>query len=196
MAKRDASANAEDSWYEFRVWGSHGRARKRLEALASAVAEEEFDDWYLLSEDAGVNAKVRGGRLKLKRLVGERKGFQHWISERVEDPDDAPEPFDDLMEEIPLSGSDGSSRKLRKALRRLDPSLGVRPVQVHKHRRRYRIGGVRAEVTTIDVVDSATTLHTLVIEGPDLDALVDLRKSLGLRGEPNVAAHRAIVREL
>ncbi len=192
MAKRNATTRSEVSWYEFRVWGRQARARKRLDALGGRVSDEEIDDWYLLSDDPDLNAKVRGSSLKLKRLVAERKGFEHWTSEHVDDADRAPEPFDDLIDEIPLGAAGRSPRKLRRALERLDPSLGIRPVQVRKHRRRYRFGTARAEITTILLVESGTRLHTLVIEGPDLDELVSLRRSLGLRGEANVAVHRAI----
>lgn len=188
MADRDTLAGADVTWYEFRVWGRHRTARKRLEALATETSDEVVDDWYLLSEDVDVNAKIRGDKVKLKRLVGERKGFEHWVSERFAEAEDAPEPFNEVIDEIPL----GSRRKLPKALRRLDPELGVRPVQVRKQRRHYRIGTARAEVTEIVVIETDTRLQSLVIEGPDLDELVALRKALGLRGEPNVAVHQVI----
>ena len=35
-------------------------------------------------------------------------------------------------------------------------------------------------------------MHTLAIEGENLDDLVSLRKKLGLRDQPNVAVHEAI----
>ena len=44
--------------------------------------------------------------------------------------------------------------------------------------------------------ESGDVLHTLAIEGNDLDDLVALRKRLGLRGEPNVAVHEVIEAEL
>lgn len=187
---RDASTR-----FEFRVWGRHERARERLEAMASEVTEVEVDDWYLLGDDPDLNAKIRGDAVKLKRLVGRRKGFERWTRERFHDADGAPRPFDHVIDELPLDARGASRRRLRKALRRLDPSLGLEPVHVRKRRRIYTVGDVRAEVTRIHLVESDAHLHTIVIEGPDLDALVALRKSLGLRGEPNVAVHRALAQK-
>jgi len=39
-------------------------------------------------------------------------------------------------------------------------------------------------------------LHTLSIEGDDLEQLADLRTRLGLRGEDNIAVHSALDSEI
>ena len=72
----------------------------------------------------------------------------------------------------------------------------MRAVFVTKRRTRHSIGSLRAESTDIELRDSGEVMHTLSIEGDDLDELVALRRRLGLRDEPNIAVHDAIEAEL
>jgi hypothetical protein len=72
----------------------------------------------------------------------------------------------------------------------------VRPVFVTKQRRRFRIGNLRAESTDIRIHETGEVLHTLSIEGDDLEDLAALRKRLGLRGQDNVAVHSALDSEI
>lgn len=187
----DELTGSERAWFEYRVWGRHPRACKRLARLASSTTDEIVEDWYLLSEAPRVNAKVRGDAVKLKRLVDERQGFEAWVSERHRRPERAPEPFDEVLASLP-DRRRPDPEAVTGALDALAPSLGFRTVRVRKHRHLHRVGPLRAEVTDIEVVATGETLRTIVIEGRDLDALVALRERLGLRGEPNVALHQAI----
>ena len=152
--------------YEFRVWGEHRRAHRQLATLAELERQERLDDCYLLVGDRTFNAKIRRNRLKIKRLIGVRHGFQRWVS----------------------SHTDLTSWPLLP----LDTSDGVRPVFVTKHRRRFRFGSVRAEAAEVDVLGRPGLLRTLAIEGKDLDELVRLRSTLGLAHVPNVALHLAV----
>lgn len=194
MAKRaPKTSNKPGGRYEFRVWGKHREARKHLQKLASEVVEEEFEDCYLLVDDQSWNAKVRDSTLKVKQLVAEDKGFEQWASGRHRSAESAPSPFDELFEQLRLDRPQrGKKYDLPKAVRKLDPDAGVRAVFVTKHRRRFFIGDLRAEVTDIDIHDTDTTLRTLSIDGEDLKELKRLRKKLGLRDEPNVAMHTLI----
>ena len=179
--------------YEFRVWGRHRKARKALSRLADERTRETVEDCYLLSDDPSWNAKVRDDTLKLKQLVDETKGFEEWASGRFHTADDTPSPFDELFTALRLDRpARGKKYDLAKAVGRLDPELGIEPVFVEKSRVRYRLGDIRAEATDITIVETGETLHTLVIEGDDLDELVALRKRLGLKGEDNIAVHQAI----
>jgi hypothetical protein len=182
--------------YEYRVWGKHRSARKKLSRLADETTEERVKDCYLLGDDVSWNAKVRDNTLKIKQVVSERKGFEQWESVRLDSSHTAPSPFDDLFDELRLGRAQrGKSYDLRREVTRIDPDSGVRAVFVTKYRRHYRIGDLRAEVTDIEVHDTRDVLHTLSIEGDDLPALVALRKELGLRDEPNIAVHEAIEAE-
>ncbi len=150
--------------YEFRVWGQHASARRQLARLADTERVEHLDDCYLLLGDRACNAKIRQDHLKIKRLIQVRDGFEQWSSAKL-----------DLQLAPQLAATDG-----------------VRAVFVAKHRCRFRFGSIRAEATDVDVVGWPGILHTLAIEGRDLDDLVRLRASLGLAHLPNVAVHRAV----
>jgi hypothetical protein len=63
---------------------------------------------------------------------------------------------------------------------------------VSKQRRRYRVGDLRAESTDITIAETGDVLHTLSIEGDDLDQLRSLRRRLGLHGHENIAVHNAL----
>jgi len=179
--------------YEFRVWGKHKAARNTLKSLATDVLEEEFEDCYLLVDDMTWNAKVRDSTLKIKQLVSEKKGFEKWSSGRHRSADSAPTPFDELYETLRLDRPQrGKKYNLPKEVKKLDDEAGVRAVFVTKHRRRYTIGDITAEVTDIDIHESDDVVRTLLIEGDDLDQLVKLRKKLGLKKEPNLAMHEFI----
>lgn len=183
--------------YEHRVWGEQRKARKLLRRLADDETRESVDDCYLLVDDPSWNAKVRNDTLKIKQLVSERKGFERWTSDRHRTADSAPTPFDELFEQLRLDRPRrGKKYDLAKEVDGLDPDSGVRAVFVTKHRRRYRVGDLHAEATDIEVHATGEVLHTLLIEGDDLDALVALRKRLGLRGEANVAVHDALDAEV
>ena len=178
--------------YEYRVWGKHRKARKRLAELATAETQERIEDCYLLIGDANWNAKIRDNTLKLKQLITEHKGFERWASAKHRKAKTAPSPFDMLFEELDLAQAGDKRYDLAEAVAALDPALGVRAVFVVKDRIRYRIGELRAEATKVRIEGTNQALHTLVIEGDDLDALRQLRKTLGLRDEPNTPVHAAI----
>jgi len=189
--------DADDLHYEFRVWGRHKTARNTLKKLASEVTEEKFEDCYLIVEDPTWNAKVRDSTLKIKQLIAEHKGFEVWSSGRHRTAESAPTPFDELYETLRLDRPQrGKKYNLPKEVKKLDPESGVRAVFVTKHRRRYMIGEIKAEVTDIDIHESNDVVRTLLIEGNNLRDLVKLRKKLGLKHEPNLAMHEFIEAEL
>lgn len=183
--------------YEFRVWGRQRRAGRLLADLADTSTRERVDDCYLLVDDPSWNAKIRGGSVKIKQLISERKGFEHWVSERHRSAASAPSPFDDLLDGLGLDELlIDDSVDFSKVVALVDKSPNVRAIVVSKDRRRYSIGDLRAESTKIDVHQTCEVLHTLVIEGDDLGALKELRRELGIRGHDNVAVHHALADEL
>lgn len=194
MAQDDDVKNGQRrSRYEFRVWGKHRKARKKLAALADSTSRETFEDCYLIVDDLEWNAKVRDNTLKIKQLVSQDKGFERWSRNRYTTSEAAPTPFDEIFEALNLDRPQrGKKYNIERAVRELDPDSDVRAIFVTKERQRFEIGDLIAEVTDIEVADSDEVLHTLSVEGDDLKALVRLRKELGLRGEPNVAMHQAI----
>ncbi len=182
-----------DARYEYRVWGRHRSARKLLRGMATAETRERVDDCYLLTADPAWNAKIRDSTLKIKYLIAEDQGFERWARGKYRSADGTPSPFDTLFEDLNLDRPQrGKSYDLERAIAGLDPNSGVRAVFVVKHRRRYRIGPLRAEVTDVMIRGSKEVLRTLSIEGDDLDELVVLRNTLGLADEPNSPVHETL----
>ena len=194
MAKSaDAGDEPIKARYEYRVWGEHKKARKKLANLATEETRQEIEDCYLIGDDPEWNAKIRDDELKVKQLIGEEKGFEQWTSEWHETSDTAPKPYDALFNQLRLDRPQrGKSFDVFKAVAKLDPDTGARAVFVTKRRRRYRLGSIKAEVTDVEIHGSDEVMRTLSIEGSDLDELVALRKTLGLRDETNLPMHVAI----
>lgn len=198
MAKqRDSGVERGRTRYEYRVWGKHRAARKMLKDLADSVEEENVSDCYLITEDASYNAKVRDNILKVKELIDEDKGFEQWASGRHRSSSSVPSPFDDLFDRLDLDRPQrGKKYDLERAVKSLRKRDGVTAVFVTKERIRYRIGDLRAEATDITLTESGQVLRTLSIDGSDLDDLRALLDRLGLRDEPNIAVHQAILDEV
>jgi len=193
MTKKQLTSELTGARFEHRVWGAHRKARKLLAKLADEQSTEQVDDCYLLVDDPSWNAKIRDNTLKIKQLVAERKGFEQWTRDRHRSADSTPSPFDAIFEQLGLDRPQrGEEYDLDTEIAALDAEAGVRAVFVTKERRRYRIGDLRAEVTDIEIRDTGEVLHTLSIEGDDIDELSALRKRLGLRGEDNIAVHHAL----
>ncbi len=190
---KSTRADHPGAHYEYRVWGRHRAARRKLAQLATPTVEQDIEDCYFLGDDHDWNAKVRNSTLKVKRLVGEERGFELWASQKHRVVDAVPEPFDQLFDDLHLDRvARGKSFSIERAVDDLDEGQATRPVFVTKHRQRYEVGSVTAEITDITVTATGEELQTLAIQGDDLDELVKLRKQLGLKGEENVAVHIAI----
>ncbi len=194
--RRKTESDGRSSHYEYRVWGKNRSARKQLERMSTHTVKERVNDCYLIIGDNSWNAKVRHNTLKLKQLIEHDDGFQRWATDRHRDAESTPTPFDEIFEQLRLDRPQrGKSYDLRRAVKQLDPASGVSAVFVTKKRTRYSIGHLGAEVTSILLRDSGEVMHTLSIEGDDLEELTALRKRLGLRDEPNIAVHEAIETE-
>jgi len=197
MTNKQLTPDSTGARFEHRVWGQHRKARKLLAKLADEQMTEQVDDCYLLVDDPSWNAKIRDNTLKIKQLVAERKGFEQWTRDCHRTVDSTPSPFDAIFEQLGLDRPQrGEEYDLDTEIAALDALSGVRAVFVTKERRRYRIGDLRAEVTDIEIRDTGEVLHTLSIEGDDIDELSALRKRLGLRGEDNIAVHHALEHDL
>ncbi len=193
MASTQLSPEPTGARYEYRVWGEHRSARKLLAKLAKTQTTERVVDCYLLVDDATWNAKIRDNTLKIKQLVAAHEGFERWTSDRHRSKGTAPSPFDDIFEQLRLDRPQrGKKYDLLKELASLESNDEVRVVFVTKHRRRYRIGNLRAEATDIEVHETGEVLNTLSIEGDDVAELAALRERLGLSGEENVAVPQAL----
>lgn len=183
--------------YEYRVWGKQRKARKVLESIGTDQTVETIEDCYFLGDDQDWNAKVRDSTLKVKRLVAETRGFEQWTSQWHRDNRATPAPFDQLFDDLHLDRlNKGKKFSITKAVRKLHDDHEARPVFVTKTRVRYRVGSARAEITDIYINATGDSLQTTAIVGDNLEELVALRKTLGLKKSNNVAVHVAIENEL
>lgn len=180
--------------YEFRVWGGWSDACRQLKRLAGDERRQRLSDCYLLGGDPARNTKIRHSKVKVKHLVEERQGFQRWSSVWHGLAEDAPRPFDRLLDEIHRSApeSDDYQHSVTEAVEDVESDDPLQAVFVTKHRRRFLIGSMKAESTRVGLDGRSRSMHTLAIEGPDIQELIQLRAVLGLTGVPNLALHLAV----
>ncbi|MFW2381074.1 MAG: hypothetical protein ACN4GZ_04890 [Acidimicrobiales bacterium] len=196
MSNKGVEKPKDRARYEFRVWGDHPKARRKLSRLADQETSATFEDCYLLGNDPKFNAKVRDDTLKIKQLLDRERGFDRWDANWHREAESAPSPFDEVFDDLSLDRPQrGKRSSLARAVSTLDEDGVTRAVFVTKRRTRYRVGQIQAEATQIEVHDTSTVLQTLAIEGGDLDRLVALRRNLGLKGQTNVAMHVALDNE-
>jgi exopolyphosphatase / guanosine-5'-triphosphate,3'-diphosphate pyrophosphatase len=172
--------------WEWRTFGpSFGPAESAFAAL-EPTGIQESDELYLLS-GMGDNVKVRDDLMDIKVFVEtDAAGLEQW------------RPV--LKATFPLAAAD--TIRVLEALRvpavpleretyTLDQFLAelagdaLRPVNVHKRRVRYRVGGCTSEVT--DVVADGRATRTIAIESEDADAVVAAVRSVGLSAYLNTS---------
>lgn len=180
------------SRYEFRVWGDQDEAYRRLANLADSAREEQLEDCYLLLTDPACNLKIRRNRLKVKRLVEERFGFQRWSTNWQRVTAEASELVDEASQADSEAVMRPDSAGYEAVVGELRPVVNLRPVFVTKYRRRFRFGSMRAEVTDMEIGGQNERMCTTAIEGRNLLDLIQLRSSLGFDLVPNVAVHLAL----
>ena len=183
--------------WEWRTFGPGARVAERRWRDAEPTAEQVSDEVYLLS-DGGETVKVRDELMDVKQLL-ETDGFglQQWTPvmkasfpighvelERVFDALNVPLP--------PLARERYTFDEFRAEL--TGPSRGIRAVDVHKHRVRYRPDGCSAEVTEVRADGIAGS--TVAVEGEDGAAVVGVVRSLGLDDYINTAYPAGIARML
>jgi hypothetical protein len=179
--------------FEYRIWGD---AFADLPASDAVPASAEV---YLLPPAVdGVNVKIRGGTLEIKRLLGVRTGLQEWIPElRCRLPLPAAVIGRELCPALGIRPP-----RLARASYALEPLLevlasagpGLRCVRLVKRRRPFEVAGARAERTRVEV--SALTIESVAIEAEAFEAARQAVTELQLDRSPNldyVAALRRLL---
>ena len=180
------------SRWEWRGFGAGIGSAESAFARLEPTGVQESDEVYLLSPDpAADTVKVRAALMDVKTLREvSPDGLERW------------EPV--LKATFPLSAAD--ARATLEALRigplevgdaltqdafvELVADHGVRPVDVHKRRVRYVVGGCTSELT--DVTADARPTRTVAVESEDREAVVAAVASLGLRGYRNTSYPRGL----
>ena len=161
--------------WEWRTWGDAVAGPAARLAGTTPEAVHDGDEIYLVSRDGEDTVKVRDGLFDVKRL------------EEVDD--DGLERWRPLLKR-PSTLTMDDVRAFSGSLRLTE----ARAVGVHKHRRRYTIGGCAAELT--DVIADGAALRTFAIESEDAAAVVRARRDLGLEGHPNTSYPRMLGRHV
>jgi exopolyphosphatase/guanosine-5'-triphosphate,3'-diphosphate pyrophosphatase len=174
--------------WEWRTFGRRfGLAEAAFGAL-EATGVQESDELYLLST-AGDNVKVRDDLMDIKRLEEvDADGLERWTPiMKAGFPLGAAATADVLAAlgiEAPRFARE--TYTLAEFVTELVvPSGTVRPVDVHKRRVRYVVGGCTSEVS--DVTAAGRTIRTIAIESEDKAAVLAAVRSVGLGGFVNTS---------
>jgi exopolyphosphatase/guanosine-5'-triphosphate,3'-diphosphate pyrophosphatase len=166
--------------WEWRTFGSSFGAAEGHFAAMEPTGVQESDELYLVS-NTNANVKVRFDLMDVKVLVEtDADGLEQWRPiMKAQFPVPQPEVariFDALGEQPPPLARD--TYTLDQFSAELAPSAGLRPVNVHKRRVRYKVGGCTSEVS--DVVADGVATRTIAIESEDAAAVVAAVKSVEL----------------
>jgi len=155
---------------------------------------EDSDEMYVLSTARDPSVKIRGGQMDVKTLQAVNDdGLEQWLpvlkaSFPISDADVATV-FQALGAPLPvLLRPAYSLEELEREL--IEPSGGLRAVNVHKHRAHYTVGGCMAELSEIRTDAGART--TIAVESPDADAVIAAVRDLGLASRENTCLPRGL----
>ena len=184
--------------WEWRTFGTHfGGAVAKIEATGT-TGTADSDETYLLVTAAGdapsAIVKVRFDLMDIKLLREvDANGLERWEPVlKVGFPMPAAD-VERVIEalSLPAAALARDAYTLEQFLGEVaGPSGMVRPVEVHKHRVRYTVGGCSSEVS--DVVANGKTTRTIAIESEDAAAVVAAVGSVGLDGYANTNYPRGL----
>jgi len=180
--------------WEWRTFGERFGAAEATFAAREPERVQESDELYLLSTGGGDTVKVRDDLMDVKHLEHVNEdGLEQWLPV--------------MKAAFPLTAADVEA--VLAALRAESPPLArpaytlaelldevVRPssdmlaVEVHKHRRRYTLGGCMTELT--DVRTSRGSTRTIAVEAEDPAGVIAMVRQLGLATRPNTSFPRGL----
>jgi exopolyphosphatase/guanosine-5'-triphosphate,3'-diphosphate pyrophosphatase len=182
--------------WEWRTFGaSFGSAESVFESL-EPIETKDSDELYFLAQ-GGANVKVRDDLLDIKMLEEvDAIGLERWMPVMKQAfpmaNGDVRRVFDAMETPAPFMERDAYS--LNEFIDELIEPSTVRPVDVHKHRVRYMVGGCMAELTDV-VVDGART-RTIAVESENAADVSDAVNDLGLNGYVNTNYPQGLRRAL
>jgi hypothetical protein len=153
--------------FEYRIW-----AARFPELPAPDLMPASAEVYLLPAAVEGINAKIRGGALEIKRLLGVRAGLQEWLPAFR-----CPLPLPAAVVERELCPALGIvPPTLTQPSYGLEPLLevlassgsGVRGLRLVKRRRPFEVATARAERTRVEV--GAHTIESVAIEAEAFEA--------------------------
>ncbi len=173
--------------WEWRTFGARFGAAEAAFAAMTPTGVQESDEVYLLS-GARDNVKIRADLMDVKvlREVNDA-GLEQWIPVmKASFPlaaADVIRTFEALELKSPTLSRDAYT--LDQFVAELATPAGIRAVNVHKRRVRYKVNGCTSEVT--DVTADGRPTRTIAIESEDAAAVVEGVRSVGLADYLNVS---------
>jgi exopolyphosphatase/guanosine-5'-triphosphate,3'-diphosphate pyrophosphatase len=186
LAGSAASGTIIPRW-EWRVFGQGVEAAESAFAGLSPGPVEETDELYLLVA-AAATVKIRFDLLDIKLLREiDHDGLERWEPvAKLGFPLPAAEVssvFDELSVALPALTQDAYTEDQFLAL--AESSGAVTPIEVHKRRVRYELGGCKGEIA--DVEADGRTARTIAIESEDASAVVAVVRGIGLDTHVNTS---------
>ncbi len=167
--------------WEWRTFGTRFARAKSVFAGLTPKDVQESDELYLLTE-TGSNVKVRYDLLDIKKLQEvNAAGLEQWMPVMKAGFPLPAATVDEVFKAMgvptpPLARSEYTLEQFVMDL--CEPNPAVRPVQVHKRRVRYTVGGCMAEFSEVTAAGKMT--QTIAVETEDAEAVVAAVQSLGL----------------
>lgn len=176
--------------FEFRVWGGQvddAAALLKDSANVLGAPGDSAGTYVVALTRSDVNTKIRGGLVDIKVLHAVVEGCEQWFPWTEAEFPLAAALVEAWLPGLGVSGMTPERRtydfeQFLDEVVRTEPALHA--VGVDKVRQRFDVEGCLAEMAQVTVENQE--LRTLAIESTDLDALVEMRRRLGLEGMPNV----------
>jgi exopolyphosphatase/guanosine-5'-triphosphate,3'-diphosphate pyrophosphatase len=174
--------------WEWRTFGDRFRTADAVFARFEPSAIQDSDELYLVVRGDN-NVKIRDDLMDIKVLRDvDANGLERWEPIMKAAFPLQPDDVRTVMEALGLPVPDPVTPLSRDAFRDYLRSTGVgivRPVDVHKHRIRYRVGDGAAERSEIHVEGRST--WTIAVESPDPEAVYRAVEILGFADYLNMS---------
>jgi exopolyphosphatase/guanosine-5'-triphosphate,3'-diphosphate pyrophosphatase len=186
------SAEVVPRW-EWRTFGDDLGDAERYFARLSPERVQESDEVYLLSRLSDASVKVRGGLLDVKRRERvDNDGLEQWRP-----VSNAPFPLAaaDVARALEALGVDAPQPEGEYSQERLMDEVVARspdllPLDVHKRREHYTVGGAMSERS--EVRTDHGSRRTIAVESEDPARVVAAMHELGLSSRRNVNMPRGL----
>jgi exopolyphosphatase/guanosine-5'-triphosphate,3'-diphosphate pyrophosphatase len=180
--------------WEWRTFGeSFPDTDGRFDALTPEQVQES-DEVYLLSRSSDASVKVRDSLMDVKQLqTVNDDGLEQWKPVMKGTFPLAAADAEAVLEALGAEPSvlARSEYTLDQLLAELvGPSPDLLPVEVHKRRQRYTVGGCMAERTEVRTRHGAR--QTIAVEATDPSAVIAAVRELGLGARRNVCVARGL----
>jgi exopolyphosphatase / guanosine-5'-triphosphate,3'-diphosphate pyrophosphatase len=179
--------------WEWRTFGHDLGDAERWFAAREAERAQESDETYVLSRESDASVKVRGGQLDVKRRERvDDAGLEQWRPVlKASFPLSAADvgtALETLGVDAPLPEGEYPQGRLMDEVVARSPEL--LPLDVHKRREHYTVGGAMAELSEVRTEHGSR--RTIAVESEDPAKVVAAVRELRLSSRRNVNMSRGL----